>query len=136
MTHGCSTNEANPCLTPHRPTNPLQRLAKEFLNGVGKELHEIVAREVRGRCQSHIKPSPHCLTPYPSLPGRLKSLQNKAVYSSYISKPWFDMYFKFRDPLPLNMNPQLTMRDDPDSTKHNQVQDHRLGFHTQCLEGL
>lgn len=31
------------------------------------------------------------------------------------------MYYRFREPLPLNMNPQLTMRDDPDPAKHNQV---------------
>eukprot|EP01147_Barroeca_monosierra_P001871 gene1871-4967_t len=47
--------------------------------------------------------------------------ENKAKYSSYISQPWFDMYLRYREPLPINMNPQLTMKDDPDPVKHDQV---------------
>ncbi|EGD80126.1 hypothetical protein PTSG_10400 [Salpingoeca rosetta] len=47
--------------------------------------------------------------------------EDKKHYSSYISAPWFDMYLRFRDPLPINMNPQLTMKDDPDPAKHKQA---------------
>ena len=35
------------------------------------------------------------------------------VYSSYISKPWFDLYLRDRAPLLLNHNPQLTWIPDP-----------------------
>jgi hypothetical protein len=31
------------------------------------------------------------------------------------------MYMKYREPLPINMNPQLTMKDDPDPVKQQQV---------------
>jgi len=40
-------------------------------------------------------------------------------YSSFIREPWFDMYLKNRDPLPLNINPQLTFVDDPEKTKQS-----------------
>ena len=36
-----------------------------------------------------------------------------AKYSSFISEPWFDMYLESRDALMLNVNPQLTFKDDP-----------------------
>ena len=34
-------------------------------------------------------------------------------HTSYISEAWFDAYLTNRAPLPLNLNPQLTWRDDP-----------------------
>lgn len=34
--------------------------------------------------------------------------------TSYISKPWFDMYLKSRAPLVLNFNPFMAWKDDPD----------------------
>jgi len=34
-------------------------------------------------------------------------------YSSFISKPWFDLYLKDRASLLLGYNPQLTLRDEP-----------------------
>jgi len=42
--------------------------------------------------------------------------RDKSRYSSFISEPWFDMYLKNRDPLPLNINPQLTFDDDLNKT--------------------
>lgn len=32
--------------------------------------------------------------------------------TSYIAEMWYDMYLENRDPLPLNLNPQLSWRDD------------------------
>ncbi|KAI1304159.1 Carnitine O-palmitoyltransferase 2, mitochondrial [Halotydeus destructor] len=50
-----------------------------------------------------------------------KRLQEKLIAedkanknSSYISKPWFDMYLASRTPLVLNYNPFLAWKDDPD----------------------
>jgi carnitine O-palmitoyltransferase 2 len=40
----------------------------------------------------------------------------QARYSSFISEPWFDMYLSNRQELPLNINPQLTFKDDPTKT--------------------
>lgn len=34
---------------------------------------------------------------------------------------WYDMYLTNRDALPLNLNPQLTWRDDPVSSKNEQA---------------
>lgn len=39
--------------------------------------------------------------------------QDKSIYSSYISKPWTNMYLESRKPLIVNYNPQLTLKDDP-----------------------
>lgn len=38
--------------------------------------------------------------------------RDRQEYTSFISKPWFDMYLDCREPLMLNMNPQLTLFDD------------------------
>eukprot|EP00039_Didymoeca_costata_P028328 m.20685 g.20685 ORF g.20685 m.20685 type:complete len:657 (-) comp6920_c0_seq1:151-2121(-) len=68
-------------------------IVNEFLNGEGKALHE-----------------------------QLDKLdKNKYAKSSYISEPWFDMYLKNRSSLPINLNPQLTWRDDPSNEKNDQA---------------
>jgi hypothetical protein len=41
--------------------------------------------------------------------------------SSFITDAWFDMYLCNRDPLPININPQLTFHDDPIPGKNKQV---------------
>lgn len=33
--------------------------------------------------------------------------------TSYISKPWYDMYLESRDPLPINVNPFIQLAEDP-----------------------
>ena len=38
------------------------------------------------------------------------------------AEPWFDMYLENRDPLAININPQLTWQPDPNPEKMNQVQ--------------
>ena len=47
--------------------------------------------------------------------------RDKSQYSSYISKPWFDMYLENRDPLMLNINPQITFISDPNPAKMEQA---------------
>lgn len=42
--------------------------------------------------------------------------------TSYISKMWFDMYLENRDPLPLNLTPQLTWKADPEPAKNEWCQ--------------
>mmetsp|Transcript_13485 Transcript_13485/g.33116 ORF Transcript_13485/g.33116 Transcript_13485/m.33116 type:complete len:403 (-) Transcript_13485:13-1221(-) len=54
----------------------------EFESGIGKQLHETIVA------------------------------RDKSRYSSFISEPWFDMYLSNRQELPLNINPQLTFKDD------------------------
>eukprot|EP00049_Salpingoeca_infusionum_P025481 m.19654 g.19654 ORF g.19654 m.19654 type:complete len:665 (+) comp8060_c0_seq2:89-2083(+) len=46
--------------------------------------------------------------------------EDKRVYSSYITAPWNQMYLDNRASLPVNLNPQITMKDDPDPAKHDQ----------------
>nr|XP_026694536.1 carnitine O-palmitoyltransferase 2, mitochondrial [Ciona intestinalis] len=41
--------------------------------------------------------------------------------TSYITKPWFDMYLESRLPLPLNYNPYLTYKRDPVEQMNEQV---------------
>ena len=47
--------------------------------------------------------------------------RDKTRYSSFITDAWFDMYLCNRDPLPLNINPQLTFHDDPIPEKNDQA---------------
>ena len=47
------------------------------------------------------------------LQAKLKENALRNPHTSYISEYWFDMYLTCRDPLPLNLNPQLTWRNDP-----------------------
>uniref|UniRef100_H2ZEW9 Choline/carnitine acyltransferase domain-containing protein n=1 Tax=Ciona savignyi TaxID=51511 RepID=H2ZEW9_CIOSA len=42
-------------------------------------------------------------------------------HTSYITGPWFDMYLKSRLPLPLNYNPFLTYKRDPNELMNDQV---------------
>ncbi|VDP10716.1 unnamed protein product, partial [Soboliphyme baturini] len=42
-------------------------------------------------------------------------------HTSYITEPWFDMYLKSRVPLPLNFNPFLVWKLDPDSKYNEQA---------------
>lgn len=56
----------------------------------------------------------------PKLHQELKAKDN-AVYSSFISQYWFDMYLRNRSSLPLNVNPQMTFLDDPVPEKNNQA---------------
>jgi hypothetical protein len=66
-------------------------LMDEFTKGVGARLHKSIVE------------------------------RDKSQYSSYISKPWFDMYLETRTPLMLNINPQITFIPDPNPTKMSQA---------------
>lgn len=43
----------------------------------------------------------------------LKAKDKENTHTSYISKPWFEMYLQDRQPLPINYNPLLMMNPDP-----------------------
>ena len=66
------------------------KIVKEFEKNEGKKLQEIL--ETRNK-------------------------QNKNT--SFISKPWYDMYLESRDPLPINFNPFLLLTED--SNKKDQI---------------
>ncbi|XP_053969087.1 carnitine O-palmitoyltransferase 2, mitochondrial isoform X2 [Anastrepha ludens] len=68
------------------------RILDEFKNGDGVELQKLLQRSDKA---------------------------NK--HTSYISKPWFDMYLRDRRPLPLNYNPLLIMKHDTRSGYQNQL---------------
>jgi len=43
----------------------------------------------------------------------LLALDKTLKGTSYISAPWFDMYLRDRQPLPINYNPALVFVEDP-----------------------
>eukprot|EP00667_Euglena_gracilis_P003455 EG_transcript_3467 len=61
-----------------------QRLVADFQGGQGKEVQE-----------------------------ELKARDKENSHTSYISAWWFEEYLKSRSPLPINLNPYLVLRNDP-----------------------
>uniref|UniRef100_A0A3Q4BHM0 Carnitine O-palmitoyltransferase 2, mitochondrial n=1 Tax=Mola mola TaxID=94237 RepID=A0A3Q4BHM0_MOLML len=69
-----------------------EKNAEDFLNGVGRELHqELVAQDQNNK------------------------------HTSYISGPWFDMYLSARDSVVLNFNPFMTFSPDPKKEYNDQL---------------
>ncbi|KAM3619291.1 uncharacterized protein V6R79_005625 [Siganus canaliculatus] len=69
-----------------------EKVAQDFLNGVGKELHEeLVAQDKNNK------------------------------HTSYISGPWFDMYLSGRDSVVLNSNPFMSFNPDPKAEYNDQL---------------
>lgn len=52
---------------------------------------------------------------------KLKLLDSQNKNTSYISKPWFDMYLKDRIPLPVNYNPSIVFVNNSDPLYNDQV---------------
>lgn len=77
-------------LVPVEQHERTKKLADAFLSGEGKQLNEAL------------------------------KAKDAAVYSNYISEPWFDMYLKSRDGLMINVTPQLTFLDNPNQTDQAQ----------------
>lgn len=57
----------------------------------------------------------------PKCQERLIKENNENKHTSYITKPWFDMYLKDRKPLPLNFNPILIFVRSPDEAYSSQL---------------
>ncbi|XP_030289901.1 carnitine O-palmitoyltransferase 2, mitochondrial [Sparus aurata] len=69
-----------------------EKLAQDFMNGVGKQLHEeLVAQDKNNK------------------------------HTSYISGPWFDMYLSARDSVVLNFNPFMSFNPDPKTEYNDQL---------------
>ncbi|XP_010862457.2 carnitine O-palmitoyltransferase 2, mitochondrial [Esox lucius] len=69
-----------------------EKVARDFENGVGKQLHEELV---------------------------LQDKQNK--HTSYISAPWFDMYLSARESIVLNFNPFMSFNPDPKTEYNDQL---------------
>lgn len=69
-----------------------EKLAQDFQNGTGKQLHEELAAQDKN---------------------------NK--HTSYISGPWFDMYLSARDSVVLNFNPFMSFNPDPKAEYNDQL---------------
>ncbi|XP_031173924.1 carnitine O-palmitoyltransferase 2, mitochondrial [Sander lucioperca] len=69
-----------------------EKLAKDFQNGVGKQLHE-----------------------------ELVAQDKKNMHTSYISGPWFDMYLSARESVVLNFNPFMSFNPDPKTEYNDQL---------------
>lgn len=59
--------------------------------------------------------------PGPQLQKLLLEYDRANKHTSYISKPWFDMYLSDRKPLPINYNPALIMKLDPRPEYNDQL---------------
>lgn len=57
----------------------------------------------------------------PQLQKMLIEHDKKNLQTSYISKPWFDMYLSDRKPLPINYNPALIYKLDPRPEYNDQL---------------
>ncbi|XP_062854480.1 carnitine O-palmitoyltransferase 2, mitochondrial isoform X2 [Trichomycterus rosablanca] len=69
-----------------------EKLAQEFQNGTGKQLHEeLVAQDKSNK------------------------------HTSYISAPWFDMYLSARESVVLNFNPFMSFNPDPKPEYNDQL---------------
>ncbi|XP_072246358.1 carnitine O-palmitoyltransferase 2, mitochondrial [Leuresthes tenuis] len=69
-----------------------EKIALDFQNSVGKQLHEeLVAQDKNNK------------------------------HTSYISGPWFDMYLSARDSVVLNFNPFMSFNPDPKKEYNNQL---------------
>lgn len=69
-----------------------EKIAQDFQNGVGKQLHEeLVAQDKNNK------------------------------HTSYISGPWFDMYLSARDSVVLNFNPFMSFNPDPKTEYNDQL---------------
>ncbi|CAN9500777.1 unnamed protein product [Ophioblennius macclurei] len=69
-----------------------EKLAQDFQNGVGKQLHEeLVAQDKNNK------------------------------HTSYISTPWFDMYLSARESVVLNFNPFMAFNPDPKPEYNEQL---------------
>ncbi|CAH0488215.1 unnamed protein product [Peronospora farinosa] len=70
-----------------------QRAVLEFQNGVGLDLHRaLLARDTEN------------------------------AHTSYINQWWLEMYLKDRQPLPINYNPQIKLKMDPNPAKNSPSQ--------------
>lgn len=69
-----------------------RKIVDKFLKGEAIELHKMLIAKDKG---------------------------NK--HTSYISRPWFDMYLRSRLPLPLNFNPFLALKNDPRPEYNDQL---------------
>ncbi|RHY86391.1 hypothetical protein DYB37_001281 [Aphanomyces astaci] len=58
----------------------------------------------------------------PELHAALVERDNASPETSYINKWWFDMYVQDRQPLVINVNPQIKIKDDPAPEKNTQNQ--------------
>ncbi|XP_017289800.1 carnitine O-palmitoyltransferase 2, mitochondrial [Kryptolebias marmoratus] len=69
-----------------------EKIAQDFQNGVGKQLHDdLVAQDKNNK------------------------------HTSYISGPWFDMYLSARDSVVLNFNPFMSFNPDPKNEYNDQL---------------
>uniref|UniRef100_A0AAY4DA64 Carnitine O-palmitoyltransferase 2, mitochondrial n=1 Tax=Denticeps clupeoides TaxID=299321 RepID=A0AAY4DA64_9TELE len=69
-----------------------EKVARSFLDGVGKNLHaELVAQDKKNK------------------------------HTSYISAPWFDMYLSARESVVLNFNPFMSFNPDPKPEYNDQL---------------
>ena len=81
-----------PIIADKNQLNVTKNIVQKFKSGEGQVLHSELVQENK---------------------------RNKQT--SYISKPWFEYYLKSRTPLPLNFNPFLAWKSDPNPKYNNQL---------------
>ncbi|CAG2167758.1 unnamed protein product [Oppiella nova] len=81
-----------PIISDENQLNATKQLVKEFESSDGKTLHSQLIEE-----------------------------NKRNAKTSYISQPWFEYYLKSRTPLPINYNPFLAWKDDPNPEYNTQL---------------
>lgn len=94
------------------PIPKLEDTLSRYLNAV----QPVVSKEAFEKTQLHVKEFDH------NLHAQLLKFDNDNKHTSYINQYWLDMYLSDRRPLVINVNPQVRLRDDPNSMKNNLLQ--------------
>lgn len=101
---------------PRLPIPTLEDTARKYLYFAEPVLTPEQFRATKAAVDAFTAPS----GPGPRLHAHLMSWDAANKGTSYISAMWYDMYLSNRDALPLNLNPQLTWRDDAVASKNEQ----------------
>jgi carnitine O-palmitoyltransferase 2 len=100
---------------PRLPIPPLEQTLKKYLDSTGPLLSPSEFDITKSIVEEFSK------NEGPNLHAQLLAKDTANNQTSFISEAWFDMYLRGRYPVPINSNPFLMMRDDPNPKANDQV---------------
>ncbi|KAG8229768.1 hypothetical protein J437_LFUL005849 [Ladona fulva] len=102
---------------PRLPIPELNKTAERYLNA----LRPLLPPEDFSKTEETVKKFVGPNGVGQSLHKKLVEQDKENKHTSYISKPWFDMYLSDRVPLPINYNPILVFTRDPKEAYNSQL---------------